>query len=111
MKHLIFSQTKKDFRIDTFCTGGPGGQHQNSNQNGVRITHIASGATAEGREFRSQAQNREAAFRRMANSEKFQKWNKLEVARRLGRLDDIDKKVERMMRDENLKVEYFESKS
>lgn len=38
---LIASYTRKDFRVDVFCTGGPGGQNQNKNQNGVRITHLA----------------------------------------------------------------------
>jgi protein subunit release factor A len=106
-KKLLFSLTKKDFKIQTFCTGGPGGQHQNSNQNGVRITHEVSGAMAEGREFRSQAQNKKAAFERLIVSSKFQAWHKLECARRLGQLKDIDSRVEAAMNEENLKVEYF----
>jgi len=39
-RELIVSYTKKDFKVDAFCTGGPGGQNQNRNKNGVRITHI-----------------------------------------------------------------------
>jgi protein subunit release factor A len=118
MKRLLFSLTKKDFKIATFCTGGPGGQHQNSNQNGVRITHLASGAFGEGREFRSQAQNKKAAFERMARSVPFQKWHKVEVSRRLGQeielksesFQDINKTVEESCREENLKVEYYNPK-
>ena len=53
-KVLLFSLTKKDFEIQTFCTGGKGGQHRNAKQNGVRIIHAASGARAEHRDGRDQ---------------------------------------------------------
>lgn len=53
-KTLLFSLTKKDFTIQTFCTGGKGGQHRNAKQNGVRIIHPASGAVAEHRDGRDQ---------------------------------------------------------
>lgn len=53
-KHLLFSLTKKDFEVSTFCTGGKGGQHRNAKQNGVRILHPASGAVAEHRDGRDQ---------------------------------------------------------
>jgi protein subunit release factor B len=39
-KELLFSLTKKDFRIDTFRAGGKGGQKQNKTSSGVRVTHI-----------------------------------------------------------------------
>lgn len=66
MKQLIFSASRKDFDIQTFCTGGPGGQNQNRNKNGVRIAHRESGLSATAREFKSQRQNRKAAFQRLA---------------------------------------------
>jgi peptide chain release factor 2 len=53
-KTLLFSLTKKDFEVQTFCTGGPGGQHKNAKRNGVRIIHPASGARAEHRDGRDQ---------------------------------------------------------
>lgn len=65
-RKLIFSARRKDFRIDTFASGGPGGQHQNKTQSGVRITHAESGISAECRESRSQHQNLATAFRRVA---------------------------------------------
>lgn len=43
MRQLIFSARRKDFRIDVFRSGGPGGQHQNKTSSGVRITHLHSG--------------------------------------------------------------------
>ena len=65
-RELIVSYTKKDFKIDTFCTGGPGGQNQNRNKNGVRITHIPTWLSAESRVYKSQGQNKKAAFHKLA---------------------------------------------
>ena len=65
-KESIFKATRKDFRIDTFKSGGKGGQHQNKTDSGVRITHIDTGLSAECREHRSQRQNKLAAFRKLA---------------------------------------------
>lgn len=84
MKRLLFSLTKKDFEIQTFCTGGKGGQNQNSREKGVRIIHTESGAIGEGREYREQIRNREAAFKRMTQTEKFKKWLRIESSRRMG---------------------------
>lgn len=64
-KELIFHAERKDFKIDTFRSGGNGGQHQNKTDSGVRITHIESGLSAECRETKSQAQNKKIAFRRL----------------------------------------------
>lgn len=46
-----------DLRRDTFRSGGPGGQHQNKTESGVRYTHIPSGVSAESRTERSQMKN------------------------------------------------------
>jgi protein subunit release factor A len=106
-KKLLFSLTKKDFVVQTFCTGGPGGQHKNAKQNGVRIIHPASGATAEHRHGRDQAKNKALAFEKLAQTKVFLKWHKTEVARALGRLEEIDRIVDRAMVESNLAVEYF----
>lgn len=66
MKELIVSYGPKDFRIDTFRCGGPGGQHQNKTDSGVRITHIPTGIVTECRETRSQHQNKSIAFKKIA---------------------------------------------
>lgn len=65
MKEKIVSWSKKDFRIDRFRSGGKGGQHQNTSDTGVRITHIESGISAECRETRSQKENQNRAFRKL----------------------------------------------
>src|SRR3954469_18129878 len=46
-----------DLRRDTFRSGGPGGQHQNKTESGVRYTHIPTGVAAESRTERSQTKN------------------------------------------------------
>ena len=104
-KHLLFSLTAKDFEVQTFCTGGNGGQHRNAKQNGVRIIHLASGARAEHRDGRDQAKNKAAAFEKLAQSKLFLEWHKLECARRLGMVRDAEAAVEEAMRPANIKVE------
>lgn len=106
-KTLLFSLTKKDFEVQTFCTGGKGGQHRNAKQNGVRIIHKASGARAEHRDGRDQAKNKAEAFKKLVESKAFKAWHKYEVARRLGQVKDIEKAVADAMRSENLLIEYI----
>jgi protein subunit release factor B len=104
-KHLLFSLTAKDFEVQTFCTGGNGGQHRNAKQNGVRIIHLASGARAEHRDGRDQGKNKAAAFEKLAQSKLFLEWHKLECARRLGMVREAEAVVEEAMRPANIKVE------
>jgi peptide chain release factor 2 len=46
-----------DLKRDVFRCGGPGGQHQNKTESGVRYTHLPSGIAAESRSERSQHKN------------------------------------------------------
>ena len=104
-KQPLFSVTKKDFRIDYYRGTGKGGQKRNKTENCCRITHVESGAVGKSEEGRSRLHNQQTAFKRCVQTEIFQKWYKLEVARRLGKLADIEQEVERSMRPESLKVE------
>lgn len=105
-KKLLFSVTKKDLEIQTFRSGGKGGQHQNKTESGVRIIHHESGAVGESREFKAQHQNKVAAFERMAKSPQFQMWRRRKARELLQREDKIEKYVEEAMKSENLKIEY-----
>lgn len=104
-KELLFSVTLADCRVDTFRSGGKGGQHQNTTDSGVRITHLASGAVGESRDERSQHMNKRTAFRRMAESERFRKWHRIECARRMGRFDAIERETDRAMNPRNLRID------
>jgi peptide chain release factor 2 len=53
----------EDLRRDTFRSGGPGGQHQNKTESGVRYTHIPTGIAAESRTERSQHKNSDNAMK------------------------------------------------
>jgi peptide chain release factor 2 len=51
-----------ELEMQTFCSGGPGGQHQNKTQSGVRLIH-KSGVRAESRTERSQHKNYDNALK------------------------------------------------
>ena len=52
-------------RVDTFRSGGKGGQHQNVTESGVRLTHRATGIVVTSRQDRSQHRNRQIALDRL----------------------------------------------
>jgi protein subunit release factor B len=104
-KQILFSVTKDDLDIQTFRSGGKGGQHQNTTDSGVRIVHRASGAVGESRSERSQHQNKKIAFRHLVASPVFKSWLKINVAAKMKGVEDIEKEIDEMMKPENLKIE------
>jgi protein subunit release factor B len=57
---------ERDSDMTFFVASGPGGQHRNKVETGVRLLHRPSGVVVTATERRSQAANREAAFERLA---------------------------------------------
>lgn len=93
----IVTVTAADCRWDYYRGSGAGGQHRNKTSSAVRCTHEPSGAVGQSEDTRSQAENRRLAFGRMARTHQFQRWIKLETARRCGDLMRIEETVDRAM--------------
>ncbi len=56
---------EQDIRIDYFRGSGPGGQHRNTSETGVRITHLPTGVVVTATESRSRHQNLQRAMLRL----------------------------------------------
>jgi len=75
-----------DLRIDTYRSGGKGGQNVNKVETAVRITHIPTNTVAACQSERSQGQNKATAMK-MLKSKLYQ----LEVEKQQAELDEVEK--------------------
>lgn len=104
-RELLFSVTLDDCDVQTFRSGGKGGQNVNKRDTGVRIIHRASGAVGKSTDERSQLQNKKTAFKRMTETKEFKTW----VRMRSGDSARVAAAVERELWPDRLKVETRES--
>ena len=58
--------TEDKIRIEKFHSGGPGGQHVNKTESGVRIIHIPTGITVSSTKERSQFMNKQDALKKLS---------------------------------------------
>lgn len=104
-KELLFSVSIRDCNVECIASrGGNGGQNKNRRHTTVRITHPPSGAVGFSGDENNQLKNKQAAFRRMAESKEFRAWHAVMVAE-LTSGKSIEQLVDEAMAPSNLRIE------
>lgn len=103
-KELLFSITKKDFKINYFSGTGAGGQHRNKHQNCVRIQHKESGALVTGQSSRERAANTKEAFNNLIKDPKFMIWHSRKTQEVLSG-KTVEEIIKETMHPDNIKIE------
>ena len=81
---IVIEIRDEDLKIDTFRSGGAGGQHVNKTESAIRITHLPTGIVAACQNERSQHQNRDVAMKMLKS-----KLIKIKEQEHLDKIEDI----------------------
>ena len=99
--NTVFNKLVKETKIFYYKSRGPGGQRKNKRETSVKLHHIPSGLWIIAAEARSQARNKEIAFRRL--KEKLALLNKRKKRR-------IPTKISTALKEEILRKKHLRSK-
>lgn len=97
VKELMFSLGPKDFKITYSRSSGNGGQNVNKRDTKCQIFHEPSGARAQAQEYRTQGENKRAAFEKICSDPKFRAWISWQVGKISGANAAIKKRLRRVL--------------
>ncbi len=104
MKELLFSITKKDFKINWFSGTGAGGQGRNKLMNSCRLTHTPSNTMATGQSNKSRVANQKEALHGVLEHPVFKMWFNQQILEHLSG-ETVEEKVNRTLEPAHIKVE------
>ncbi len=94
-------ELEKECKIEFIRASGPGGQHRNRRETGVRITHIPTNTVVLATERRSQSRNLDEAFSRLeARLDEMQKETEPRIPTRIPKMEKVQRLHEKKHRGE-----------